>query len=726
MSNHTAMTSLSKWVLGHKRLVVGLWVVLAIAGVMAMKPASDALSTTFSIPGSEAFAANSRIAATYGSGGDAAPLVPVVSLPAGTTVDSPGVQAQLASALARVKAALPQSRVASYVSTHDRSFVSKDGRTTFALVYIPARGGVNPGQGEARRAQAAVAGATVGGAAVDVTGLDALRAAAADGGKHGGASLALEAGIAGGGALLVLAFVFASWMALVPLLMAAAAIPTTFLAIWPLASATDVSVIVKFLAALIGLAIAIDYSLLIVVRWREERLREDATNEGAVVAAMQHAGRAVVFSGSTVGISLLALVALPVPFLRSLGIAGMLIPLISVMVAITLLPVVLATIGPRLDRRHTGHTDRAGRGWSAWARLVVRHRWVAAVAAGAVLGALVIAASSIQLGSPRAESLAQSGPARAGLGHLTASGLGAGPLSPFETLVGSGDPRAVARVVARVDGVQSAVAPLDWRRDGTGLVAVIPAEDGNSPQGRATLDRVRGATHELGAGVVTGGEAAQSADFLHSVYGNFLLVIALISALTFLLLARAFRSLVLPLKAVVLNILSVLAAWGVMTYVWQQGHGSQIWGIDPTGAISSWIPLIVFAFLFGLSMDYEVFILSRMREEYDRTGRTDSSVVIGLGRTGRLVTSAALILFLAFMSMAAGPETDVKVLATGLAAGILLDATIIRGLLVPAVVSLFGRWNWWLPTGAARLLRVAESPLEAAAAPAGSGGPSSG
>jgi len=719
MSNHTAMTSLSKWVLGHKRLVVGLWVVLAIAGVVAMKPASDALSTTFSIPGSEAFAANSRIAATYGSGGDAAPLVPVVSLPAGTTVDSPGVQAQLASALARVKAALPQSRVASYVSTHDRSFVSKDGRTTFALVYIPARGGVNPGQGEARRAQAAVAGATVGGAAVDVTGLDALRAAAAEGGKHGGASLALEAGIAGGGALLVLAFVFASWMALVPLLMAAAAIPTTFLAIWPLASATDVSVIVKFLAALIGLAIAIDYSLLIVVRWREERLREDATNEGAVVAAMQHAGRAVVFSGSTVGISLLALVALPVPFLRSLGIAGMLIPLISVMVAITLLPVVLATIGPRLDRRHTGHTDRAGRGWSAWARLVVRHRWVAAVAAGAVLGALVIAASSIQLGSPRAESLAQSGPARAGLGQLTASGLGAGPLSPFETLVGSGDPRAVARVVARVDGVQSAVAPLDWRRDGTGLVAVIPAEDGNSPQGRATLDRVRGATHELGAGVVTGGEAAQSADFLHSVYGNFLLVIALISALTFLLLARAFRSLVLPLKAVVLNLLSVGAAWGLMVLVWQHGIGSgAIWGIGATGSINVEMPIVVFAFLFGISMDYQVFIISRMREAYDRTGSTEEAVVEGLGRTGRLVTSAALILGLAFVAMSAGPGTEAKMFATALGGGILLDATVIRGVLAPAAVALLGRWNWWLPRRPARLLRVPPSGVVREARPA--------
>jgi RND superfamily putative drug exporter len=211
-----------------------------------------------------------------------------------------------------------------------------------------------------------------------------------------------------------------------------------------------------------------------------------------------------------------------------------------------------------------------------------------------------------------------------------------------------------------------------------------------------------------------GGVQAQNDDFIEAVYDNFPLMILLISIITFILLARAFRSLLLPAKAVVLNVISVAAAWGVLQLVWQEGHGSQlIWGIEPTGAITSWIPLMVFAFLFGLSMDYEVFILSRMREEYDRSGSTNTAVVQGIGRTGRLVTSAALILFLAFVSMASGPQTDVKVMATGLAAGILLDATIIRALLVPAVVSLFGRWNWVLPKWPARLLRVEPSPAPA-------------
>jgi RND superfamily putative drug exporter len=715
-------TTLTRWVLNHKKLVVGLWIVLAVAGLAAMKPASDALSTSFNNPSSEAFSANSRIADVYGNGGNIAPMVAVVTLPEGTTADSPGVDGELTAALAKVESALPRARVASYASTHDRAFVSKDGRTTFALISIPAPGGVDPGLVEARQAEAALAGVDVGGAPVRITGLNALRAAAAKGNEGGGASLAIEAALAGVGALLVLVFVFASWMAIVPLLMAIVAIPTTFLLIWPLATATDVSVIVNFLAALVGLAIAIDYALLVVVRWREERLRPGTANDTAVVMAMQHAGRAVVFSGSTVAISLLALVALPVPFLRSLGIAGMLIPLVSVAVAVTLLPVVLATVGPRLDRRHTGRTDRASRGWSAWARMIVR-RGVAAITSLAVLAALVTAAASIQLGNPRADSLAQSGAARTGLNQLVASGIGTGPLSPFDALVSSGDPAAVAHTLAEVDGVQAAVAPADWRRGGTALVTVIPTQDGNSPEGRATLKRVRLATDDLPADVETGGEAAASADFLDSVYGNFPFVIALISALTFLLLARAFRSLVLPLKAVLLNLLSVGAAWGLMVLVWQHGFGSgAIWGIDATGSINVEMPIVVFAFLFGISMDYQVFIISRMREAFDRTGSTKAAVVEGVGRTGRLVTSAALILGLAFVAMSTGPGTEVKMFATALGGGILLDATLIRGVLAPAAVALLGRWNWWLPRRPARLLRVEPSGIghevEAGAQPA--------
>ena len=187
-------------------------------------------------------------------------------------------------------------------------------------------------------------------------------------------------------------------------------------------------------------------------------------------------------------------------------------------------------------------------------------------------------------------------------------------------------------------------------------------------------------------------------------------MLTLICFLTFILLARAFRSLLLPLKAVLLNLLSVAAAWGLIVLVFQHGVGSdEIWGIEPTRAINVELPVVVFAFLFGISMDYQVFIISRMREAYDRTGSTETAVVEGIGRTGRLVTSAALILFLAFVAFALQPGTEAKIFATALGGGILIDATIIRGVLTPAAVALLGRWNWWMPNWAARILRVEPS-----------------
>ena len=288
--------------------------------------------------------------------------------------------------------------------------------------------------------------------------MNALRAAPADS-ESGGTGMLVETLLGALGALLVLIFVFRSFMAIVPLLMAAVAIPTTFLLIWPIANVTDVSVIVQFLVALIGLGIAIDYALLVVVRWREERRGGEVANETAVRNAMRHAGSAVVFSGTTVAISLLSLLALPMPALRSIGIAGLLIALVSVAVANTLLPVVLATVGPWLDRPRSNRDQSASRAWSAWARIVVRHRWIAATASTAVLAALVLAASQIQLGDPQADSLAQKGPARVGLEQLKTAGIGTGPLSPFEALVRSGNPENVAATIAKIDGIQTTAAP---------------------------------------------------------------------------------------------------------------------------------------------------------------------------------------------------------------------------------------------------------------------------
>jgi RND superfamily putative drug exporter len=239
------------------------------------------------------------------------------------------------------------------------------------------------------------------------------------------------------------------------------------------------------------------------------------------------------------------------------------------------------------------------------------------------------------------------------------------------------------------------------------VVDAFPTVDGSSSAAGTTLARVRTVAHRLSGRVRVGGGIAGNADFTNAIYGSFPVMIVLIVLLTFLFLARAFRSVLLALKAVLLNLVSVLAAWGIIVLIWQDGFGSRaLWGIAGTGEVDSWIPLIVFCFLFGLSMDYEVFLLSRVREEYDATGSTEQAVVAGIGRIGRLITGAALILFLAFVSMTSGPETQVKMLGTGLAAGILLDATVVRMLLVPSLMVLFGKWNWWLPSSLAGLLHV--------------------
>jgi RND superfamily putative drug exporter len=370
------------------------------------------------------------------------------------------------------------------------------------------------------------------------------------------------------------------------LLIGGVSVLATFLAVGGLTELTGVSQIVEFLIALIGLGVAIDYSLLVVSRWREERAA-GARNAAAVTAAMNHAGRAVVFSGLTVAIGLVSMIVLPVPMLRSVGYGGVLVPLVSVLVAVTLLPVILVTVIPRAE---------------------------------------------------------------------------------------------------------------------TGL-----------PAGQATISvmerHLLASPHVIGVG----GDGASLIDFNHAVYGNFPLMLALIGIATFLLLTRAFRSVLLAAKAVAFNLISLAAAYGVLTWVWQDGHGSQaIWGIPATGAITMWVPLMVFAFLFGLSMDYEVFILTRIREEYDTGGDARRAVTEGLGRTGRLVTGAAAILMFSFLSMSTGPQTDLKILATGLGAGILVDAVVVRCLLVPAMVSLFGRANWWLPAPMARLLRVGTASLPCA------------
>jgi RND superfamily putative drug exporter len=432
---------------------------------------------------------------------------------------------------------------------------------------------------------------------------------------------------------------------------------------------------------------------------------------------MATAGRAVVLSGLTVAIGLIALVVLPVPGLRSVGYGGMLIPVISTAVALTLLPALLGGIGPRVDWPRVRHESQASRACPRRPRAVVRRRGLALGAATAMLAVLIIPVFSLTTGQTSASALARNGAAHDAYARLLAGGAPSGVLTPIEVLTRSSAAAQVQNRLAAVPGVASVVrssAP-DSNRAGTTILVGIPRTETVNASSLAPVRAARSALARAPGVIGIAGEGAIELDYQHAVFGNFPLMFAVIALLTIALLTRAFRSLVLAVKAVALNLVSMGAAFGLITWFWQEGHGSNaIFGLPATGAITFWIPLMVFAFLFGLSMDYEVFILARVREEYDRTGVTDTAVTEGLGRTGRLVTSAALILFLAFASLAAAPNTDVKVLATGLGFGILLDATIVRALLLPALVSLLGRWNWWLPRPLARVMRISSpAPLHA-------------
>jgi putative drug exporter of the RND superfamily len=701
------MAALSRFLLRHKLAVALFWLAVLAAGAVASAKLSSRLSAQFALPGAASYEADQQILRLYGNGGSGYPEVAAVRLPPGHAVSGATARAALGRAFAAV-ARQPGLRVADYASTGDRAFVGSDGRTSYGLVFTPFAGELAP-PSLGPQITAAMRPLLPRGSQVSVTGMNEL---ASGGQAREGFGVLAETLLAGAAALAVLVFVFGSALALLPLLTAVVAIPACFLALFGLAEVTTVSVIVQYLAALIGLGVAIDYSLLVVTRWREELAAGHGRQE-AVTRAMGTAGRSVAFSGVTVAVGLLSLIVLPVPALRSIGIGGMFVPVISVAVTVTLLPVLLATVGQQIDRPRRRRPATASRAWTAWARLVVRRKWTATLAAAAVLGALGAAATGITIGEPAARALGTSTPAAQTLRALERAGVPAGVLDPIEILVPpNADPVLLARRLAGLPGIRTAVAPAGpaWRRSGTALASVQPAAEPSTPAGAATIARVRQLTAEV-PGARVGGPGALLLDENHILYGRFPLLLAVLAAVTVLLLARAFGSLLLPVKAVLLNLASVGATYGVLVLVWQHGYGSHaIWGLPATGAITNWVPLIAFAFLYGLSMDYEVFILTRIREERDKTGSTETGIIQGIARTGRLVTGAALILFFAFAALSTGPGTDLKVMATALGAGILLDATLVRALLVPALVALFGEWNWWLPRPARRLLRVPAPP----------------
>jgi RND superfamily putative drug exporter len=678
---------LERWtraVLRHRVAVVTAWLVVLLLGGLAAARLSPLLSTSFAVPGTDSDRARSLLADHFGERPDGGfTVVFEVRHPSDRAL-----QETLRRRVARAAAVIPTAHVGLVGTGGGIVFVEVG--TTLDLQHAKRHT-------DALRERLRAAG----GPAALVTGQPAIQhdvdpILAAD--LRRGELIAVPA------AVLVLLAVFGLSLAVaIPFLVAACTIAATLGAVYVLAHAVPMVTYVTNLVALIGLGLAIDYALLIVHRFREE-LAGSGDVEDAVVRAAATAGRAVVASGLAVAAGLALLLFIPVPLLRSMGVGGLLIPLASVLAALTLQPALLSLLG----RRAAGTRGPGSRGfWERLARSIMR-RPRSFLAAGAVL-LLLAAAPAVRLEvTPGSfSSLPQEPEAMRGYVLLRDS-VGRGAITPTHVVVDSGAPggarrgptsAAVQRLVDELgrDPEVLVVATGRQRRfvDPTGRYARVIVggrHEYGDEESRDFVERLRDelvprAGLPAGASAYAGGAPAQGVDFLARSYGSFPWLVLGVVALTFLLLLRAFRSLVLPLKALVLNALSVGAVYGILALLW--------------GEVEGWIPVFLFAVLFGLSMDYEVFLVSRMRETWDLGAGNRDAVARGLERTGHIVTAAALIMVVALSGLAAGEIEPLRQFGVALALAVLIDATLVRAVLVPALMAVLGRWNWWLP-GASR------------------------
>jgi putative drug exporter of the RND superfamily len=468
------------------------------------------------------------------------------------------------------------------------------------------------------------------------------------------------------------------------------------------------------IASMVGLGAGIDYALFVVTRHREQ-LAAGVPMDVSIARAIATAGRAVVFAGGTVVVSILGLAVAGLPFMTASAVAISLVVLVMVAAAITLLPAFLAIVGARIDRWHIGrrhHEDRTARRWATWGRHVTRHPVPYAISATALLLALAAPVLALRLGVPDEGTLPESRTERRAY-DLVAEAFGPGSNGPLLVAVDLGDDPAVATTLAdavAADPGIAAVQPADV--DAEAGVAVIVAIPTTAPQDvatRATVERLRSEVFPsvlggTGATAHVGGQTANFADLSDRVQQRLPWFVLTVVVVSFLLLMLVFRSILVPLKAALLNLLSIGGAYGVLVMVFQWEWAGSLIGLEAAVPIVSFIPLMMFAIVFGLSMDYEVFLLSRVREHYDLTGDNDTAVIHGLASTARVITSAALIMVSVFLGFVAGDDPTIKMLGLGLATAIFVDATIVRMVLVPAFMALMGDANWWLPRPLARVL----------------------
>ncbi|SNR97312.1 MMPL family transporter [Actinomadura mexicana] len=560
-------------------------------------------------------------------------------------------------------------------------------------------------------------------------------------------------------AMLVLLLAFGSFLAAgIPIVVSLCGMVVAYSLIHFLASIFQIAPTAPMVAAMLGIGAGIDYALFIVTRYRQQ-LAEGDDVETAVGRAMAHSGHAVVFAGGTVVFAICGLFLSGIAFIGRIGIAAALTVAIMVAAALTLLPAILAALGPRIDRYRLprARPDRASARWTAWGRHVDRHAWPYAIVATLVLLALSVPTLSLRFGvmadsmsSPKMEArqaydivaeefgaghyspfvvvakvpgeerrvkpkrVVPTVRGRGGLSGLTGpAAAGPGPSPEPARPKGAPDPgkkpdkRAVLlgqelrQKLSEVPGVVFAGEPVV-----TGTTAIVQVVPRDAPHAASTTDLVQRlrnveirdvrAAHP-GARIYLGGENPAIIDIAATVGDRMPTVVVAVVGVALLLLVIAFRSVIVPVKAALMNLLSIGASFGVVTAVFQWGWGVELFGVDQAIPIMSFIPLFMFALIFGLSMDYEVFLLSRIKEEYDRTGDPHGSVVTGIGVTARLITSAALIMIFVFASFVPQPDPMVKMMALGLAVAVAMDATIVRLMLVPALMSLLGHANWWWP-----------------------------
>jgi RND superfamily putative drug exporter len=716
----------------YRWAVVGGWLAVFLVSAVAMMGLSDLLTNRFTLPGTDTARAETILEDHFGQKSTGSFSIVVKGQPGSAEALIPTVRDRAE----RAAAELPTAEVAAVQAVSD-SVVSA--LITSNLEPADAKGYTD----DMRAAAGKIPGAElyVSGQAAIEHDLDPVFSHDL---KVGELFIAIPI------ALLILVFVFGTLAFLIPFLFAAAAIPATLGIVWIFANFMELTTYLQNLVMLIGLGIAIDYSLLVVYRYREE-LRSGKSKDDAIVKTMATAGRAVVFSGSAVGIGLALMLFMPLPFMRGFGIGGLVIPLVSVVAALTLLPVLLYFLAAKLDRvrlipRRIVERREAERNfWVRLSRAIMRRPVVFATGTVAALLLLASPVLALELGPGSNKGIPQDLEGVQGL-NVISDAVGEGALAPTALVIdthraGGADAPGVREAIDSLEsGLASdpEVARVDFDPMGGSQyvdgsrryihIEVTGRSEYGSPPALDFVDRLRGdivpaAGFPAGVDVFAGGGPPSGVDFLDVTYGAFPWLILAVLLLTYVLLLRAFRSILLPLKAIVLNMLSIGAAYGLLVIFFKWG-GADALGLISFDQIEGWIPVFVFAMVFGLSMDYEVFLVSRMREEWDAGRPNDEAVSLGLAKTGRIVTAAGLVMFAAFMGFVAGSIVGLQQFGFGLAAAILLDVTIVRALLVPSAMKLFGRWNWWLPENIARVFRVKPSPLasEQPAAAVGSGG----